>query len=93
MIIKFEVNGAWQLYDDVDALRYRKLGPHAVDTEDLDDLMDFTETIAGINGAEEGHPGRVLLMFMNSKQLVESNIVAWSPIYVMNENGRTVETI
>ena len=91
MIIKFEVVGAWQLYDDVDALRYRKLGPHKVDVEDLKDLIDFTETISEIN--EAGHPGRVLLMFMNSKQLVESNIIAWSPIYIMNGDGRTVEIV
>jgi hypothetical protein len=95
MIIKFEVNGAWQMYDDVDSLQYRKLDPLAVagDFDNPKEIIDFTETFCQGACGKEGNPGRVLLTFMNSKQLVESQICAFSPIYVMNEQGRTVETI
>lgn len=95
MIIKFEVNGAWQMYDDVDSLRYRKLGPFAVDLpgDEMEQVIDFTETIGNINSDSKGNSGRVLLTFMNSKQLAESQICAFSPIYVMNDQGRTIEII
>jgi hypothetical protein len=93
MIIKFEVNGAWQLFDDVDSLMYRKLGNFDVKLEAPEVVIDYTETIGAINSDKNGNPGRVLLTFMNSKQLAESQVVAFSPIYLMNENGKTIETI
>jgi hypothetical protein len=93
MIIKFEVNGAWQFFDDVDSLMYRKLGNFDVKLEDPDEVIDYTETISSIGSEIDGTSGRVLLTFMNSKQLAQSQVVAFSPIYLMNENGKTVEVI
>jgi hypothetical protein len=93
MIIKFEVNGAWQFFDDVDSLMYRKLGNFDVKLEDPDEVIDYTETISSICSEIDGTSGRVLLTFMNSKQLAQSQVVAFSPIYLMNENGKTVEVI
>lgn len=93
MIIKFEVNGAWQMYDDVDSLMYRKLGAYDVDLEEPEQVIDFTDTVGNISSDKHGYSGRVLLTFMNSKQLANSQIIAFSPIYIMNEHGRTVETI
>jgi hypothetical protein len=104
MIIKFEVNGAWQIYDDVDTFRYMKLGPFVgsplqidggeINEETQDDgVIDFTESLRADMSGKDGYPGRVLMTFMNSKQLAESQIVAFSPIYLMNNDGRTVEII
>ena len=93
MIIKFEVNGAWQFFDDVDSLMYRKLGNFDVKLEEPDEVIDYTETITSINSDKNGNPGRVLLTFMNSKQLAQSQVIAFSPVYLMNENGKTVEVI
>jgi hypothetical protein len=97
MIIKFEVNGAWQMFDDVDSLMYRKLGPFngdmAIKDDDRVEFIDYTETMNSICSNEAGYPGRVLLTFMNSKQLASSQVVAFSPIYLMNNNGRTIEVI
>lgn len=93
MIIKFEVNGAWQIFDDVDSLMYRKLGAFKLDLEDPEQVIDFTGTMSNIGCDGNGNPGRVLLTFMNSKQLANSQVVAFSPIYLMNENGKTIETI
>lgn len=94
MIVKFEVNGgAWQMYDDVDSLRYRKLGAFALELEKPEEIIDFTETISAINSDKDGNPGRVLLNFSYSKQPMECRVIAFSPIYLMNNEGRTVETI
>jgi len=97
MIIKFEVKGipnsSWQLFDDVDSLMYDKLGPHSVDIEDIGKVIDFTDTLSMENGDMGGNPGRVLLTFMNSKQLAASQVCAFSPIYLMNNQGRTIEII
>ena len=93
MIIKFEVDEAWQLFDDVDSLMYRKLGAFGADLEEPELVIDYTNTISNVASDEEGNPGRVLITFMNSKQLSQSQIVAFSPIYVMNENGKTIEVI
>lgn len=110
MIIKFEVNGAWQIFDDVDSLMYRRMGAFdqcalnepaegISESEVSEDLIDFTETLSTgegdpkENSDSKGHPGRVLLTFMNSKQTANSQVVAYSPIYLMNNNGRTIETI
>ena len=101
MIIKFEVNGAWQVYDDVDTLMYRRMSRReAVDLSGypVGSLVDYTETLQ-TNGSNESDADidnlkiRVLLTFMNSKQLENSQILAFSPIYLMNNNGRTIETI
>lgn len=93
MIIKFEVNGAWQIFDDVDSLMYRKLGNFDVKLEGPDLVIDYTNSLHNICSGNDGTPNRVLLTFMNSKQLASSQIVAFSPIYLMNNNGRTIETI
>jgi len=94
MIIKFEVkNGTWQMYDDVDSFRYTKLGAFDLKLEEPEEIVDFTETISSINSDRDGYPGRVLVEFSNSKQLEESRIIAFSPIYIMNNNGRTIEAI
>jgi hypothetical protein len=107
MIIKFEVNGAWQIFDDVDSLMYRRMGindcleyreAQGVTECNVGDLIDYTETLQS-NGDNKSDADidnlkiRVLLTFMNSKQLESSQIIAFSPIYLMNNNGRTIETI
>ena len=93
MIIKFEVNGAWQIFDDVDSLMYRRLGNFQLDLEEPEVVIDYTETMNSICSDDKGNPGRVLLTFMNSKQLEQYQVVAFSPIYLMNNQGRTIETV
>ena len=93
MIIKFEVGDGWQMFSDVDTLTYHKLGPFSVDIEDIEQVLDYTETLSQVKGPIEGNSGRVLLSFMNSKQLAETQICVFSPVYIMNDNGRTVEVI
>ena len=102
MIIKFEVNGAWQVFDDVDSLMYRRMSlREVVDLSGcpVGSLVDYTETLQSNGNSNksdadiDGLKIRVLLTFMNSKQLENSQVLAYSPIYLMNNNGRTIETI
>ena len=102
MIIKFEVNGAWQVFDDVDTLMYRRMSlREVVDLSGcpVGSLVDYTETLQSNGNSNksdadiDGLKIRVLLTFMNSKQLENSQVLAYSPIYLMNNNGRTIETI
>ena len=102
MIIKFEVNGAWQIFDDVDSLMYRRMSlREVVDLSGcpVGSLVDYTETLQSNGNSNksdadiDGLKIRVLLTFMNSKQLENSQVLAYSPIYLMNNNGRTIETI
>ena len=101
MIIKFEVNGAWQIFDDVDSLLYRRMSrKEVVDMSGypVGSLVDYTETLQ-TNGSNKSDADidnlkiRVLLTFMNTKQLENSQVLAYTPIYLMNNNGRTIETI
>lgn len=88
MIIKFRVCDSWQLYDEVDSIRYGRL----TGREGLKEgTIDFTKR-------EEDRPvpansEKVLIAFMNKNQTEETLVVAYSPIYLMNNNGRTIETI
>jgi hypothetical protein len=97
MIIKFEVNGAWQIFDNVDSLMYRKLGSFngklAIKDDEQVEFIDYTKTMNSVCSNDTGFPGRVLLTFMNNKQLANFQAVAFSPIYLMNNNGRTIEII
>lgn len=94
MIIKFKAGEGWQMYDDVDSLRYYRLDAFLPDIELENGFIDFTDTISTDGPVDSnGYPNRVLLEFMNSKQTKESQIIAHSPIYLMNNQGRTIETI
>ena len=103
MFIKFEDAGAWQLFDDVDNLQYRKMSIRdCLEYEKeygTSDLIDYTETLQANRGTKfdetliDGPKIRVLLLFMNSKQLEYSKVLAFSPVYLMNNNGRTIETV
>ena len=97
MIIKFQsYDGTWQMFDDVDSLNYqfiernRVLGSRTIYFTGDDLPLTSCENNIGVVVSERT---RVLLAFMNSKQLEESEIVAFSPVFIMNNEGRTIETI
>jgi len=87
MIIKFSVNGAWQMYDDVDSIRVKRITDATPEVFN-GDVIDFTTEEPPAVGSE-----RIWIRFMNSKQFAESEIIAYSPVYLMNNNGKTIETI
>ena len=105
MIIKFLVNDSWQLLDGINSLQYTRMGDHdgvcegdADLTNDIDDsqiidnVTDYTGTLFQKIGDSKGFPGRVSLIIGDGKSF-NSQIIAYAPIYVMNDNGKTIETI
>ena len=95
MIIKFQTaTKVWQMYDDVDSLQYQRVSPDNSELDGMEDVIDNTLTLELVDKVPpESYSGRVLLEFMNSNQLAESRVMAFSPIYLMNNQGRTIETI
>ena len=93
MIIKFQnYDGTWQLFDDVDSLNYSIIGTAKEDECFSSGTIFFT-------GEDEPHTNgmpyeqdRVWMSCVNSKQL-EAKIVAFAPVFIMNNEGRTIETI
>lgn len=88
MIIKvLGVDGGFTLYGEVDLVTTRPLAQNEVLS---DDVIDHTESnYRGI----EANPRKNYIRFMNKNQVAETEIIAYSPVYVMNDQGKTVETI
>lgn len=88
MIIKFQVGDSWQLYDEVDSVRYGMI----TDDDGLKEgTIDFTKREPMRIGPTNSE--RALVAFINKNQTEETLILAYTPIYLMNNNGRTIETI
>jgi len=105
MIIKFMVNDSWQLLDGISSLQYTRMGDHdgvvegdaeltnePDDSQIIDNITDYTGTLFRKAGDSKGYPGRASLIIGDGKSC-NSQIIAYAPIYVMNDNGKTIETI
>lgn len=90
MIIKFRADDSWQLYDEVDELHYRNKKENEVFDNSV---LDFTRNDRSGYQVGECPAQPFVIGFMNKNQTEECVIVALSPIYIMNNNGRTIETI
>jgi len=90
MIIKFNARGVWHIFDEVDSLQYRYIGSDR-DIITNDYTLDYTDADSEDVGGSKSI--RVELMFMNKNQLEGSQIIANSPIYLLNNEGRTIEKI
>lgn len=93
MIVKFAVRGAWHLFDEVDSLEYAYVGREG--TVLSEDTIDYREEVDRPISEEEWAkmPRVVSLLMMNKNQLEPSHIITYGPVYLMNNEGRTIETI
>ncbi|MCK9520421.1 MAG: hypothetical protein M0R74_15565 [Dehalococcoidia bacterium] len=90
MILKIETSSGWVFYDEIDCLSYRNFPSGEYDAEtDLKELIDHTEGWA--KPCLENQ--KRLISFMNKNQSEESFVVAYSPIYLLNNEGKTIERI
>ena len=87
MIIKFQEKDRWVLFGEVDHLEYVELGncsmsePHPINT------IYYDPPICNVDS-------RYYEVSFFTKNMNEATIIrCWTPIYIMNDNGRTVETI
>lgn len=86
MILKIKTNCGWQIFGEVDYVHYTQAednveyAPHVLDyTKNWENLMP--------DGS------KMFICFMNKDQTAETSVLAYSPVYLMNDEGRTVETI
>lgn len=98
MILKIQAGNGWEIFGDVDRVSHR-----VIPTKEImgvrDDVVDLTvaqeyaekERAARDGGAQGFGPRKELLISKGGANLRQ--IIAYSPIYLMNDNGRTVETI
>ena len=85
MILKvMSPGGGYTIYGEVDVVSVIPFG-----------LLDpkYLEAVALDHSAGFIDPAKVVIKFMNKNQLEETVIVAHAPAYLMNDEGRTVETI
>ena len=84
MIVKFKSTqyDEWIVFDEVDYLRYSN---PKKDTPLLGDELNFADANCP---AEEFQ-----LWFMNKNQTAETIVRANSPIYLMNNSGKTIEIL
>lgn len=92
MIIKVRDGNNWVLFDEVDSLRYHVEGEGFV-------MTDATLNFLGEDSASPlpeslGSGGnRWSLLFMNKNMTEETHVLANSPIYLMNNDGKTIERL
>jgi len=89
MIIKFQDGNKWRIFDEIDSLEYTHLkNGEAADCQTA--ALDYTGELVPADKPQEK---RVELWFMNKNQLTPSQVIAYCPVYLMNNEGRTIETI
>jgi hypothetical protein len=76
----------------VDELHYRKLKDGDVNS-DGDGLKSGTIDFTKDNHYPVSENSRRIISFMNKNQIEETVICAYAPVYIMNNDGRTIETI
>jgi hypothetical protein len=87
MIIKFKSNGTWVVFGEVDHVEYNK--------SDFDPQKDAVSSGVIIYDPADDQPvvNRISMGFFTKNMNEATQIIACSPIYLMNDQGRTVETI
>ena len=86
MIIKFKSGKRWVVFGEIDHLEYEELSeePGGADSTILQ--FDPPESMPG------GGP-RMAVSFFTKNMTERAVLFVHSPIYLMNDDGRTVETI
>lgn len=83
MILKFKSGDSWVMFSEIDHIEYRRDPGAAIDA----DIICYT-------GPDDGVPHGLNELSFFTKNMDEATVIhAYSPIYLMNDQGRTVETI
>ncbi len=86
MIIKFKERDSWVIFGEIDHLEYQELGKATNQAVDSSVLL----YMPGNYPAE----GKYIGLSFFSKHMSKATVIhAFSPIYLMNDEGRTIETI
>ena len=91
MIIKFKDKDTWVVFGEVDHVEYRNMTAAGENPNQMgisSDVLQYRPS--------DDHPavGDWIEMSFFTKNMTEATrVIACTPIYIMNDQGRTVETI
>ena len=89
MIIKFREKDSWVMFGEIDHIEYRD-----VDTSKeamSDDAIIFEPPSNQVPLTPNGRQ-QVAIGFFTKNMREATEILAYSPIYIMNDEGKTIET-
>jgi hypothetical protein len=85
MILKFQEKDRWVMFGEIDHIEYEPV-------KHVDDPVTEPNICYDAPNDEEIHARYQVSFF--TKNMNEATIIrCWTPIYIMNDNGRTVQTI
>lgn len=85
MIIKFKSKDTWVIFGEIDHVEYSYMGQQ-------DEVSP--KAIVFDPAEDQAEPAiRVGIGFFTKNMTEATQVVAFSPIYLMNDNGKTIETI
>ena len=96
MIIKTRCNEGWVIFDEVDYVEHWEIEPAP---EMPTEGGTFTQPIEGdtldfICGITENPDTKInVVVMMNKNQTETSKMICYSPVYLMNNNGKTIEVL
>jgi hypothetical protein len=90
MIIKFKSKDTWVVFGEVDHVEYRNMTAKGEDPK----KMGISSDVILYEPADDGAVVEWFGMGFFTKNMTESTeIIACAPIYLMNDQGKTVETL
>ena len=90
MIIKFQERDKWVMFGEIDHIEYESMKfckEGAVESEISSGTICY-------ESPKDDLPHAYYEVAFFTKNMIEATVIrCWTPIYVMNDNGRTVEII
>jgi len=91
MIVKFQEKNRWIVFGEIDHVEYEEIKRDSDNTGE-GDKGDALVYEPPYSSGENGN--RLIEMSFFTKNMTEATVInAYSPIYLMNDQGRTVEII
>jgi len=96
MIVKVRTSptGSWKLYDGVKELCYSYFSSNTV-IGVQDNVDDFTNPGKGLysEAAVEKKEIQQIELWLNRGETINKQVLALSPVYVLNDEGKTIERL
>ena len=93
MIIKFQERDGWVMFGEIDHLEYSDIPEYKEPHSDCDSSV-VSDRVLVYAPPNTPAISKAVQMSFFTKNMNEATIIhAYSPIYIMNDQGRTVETI
>ncbi|GAH03847.1 unnamed protein product [marine sediment metagenome] len=89
MMLKILVRGTWEIFDGFDRVSHREIPPKE-DIEVRSDCYNFCEEQ---ERSADIHPQPPMELWLYRGQQVVGQIVARRPIYILNNEGKTIERV